>query len=162
MAKAYINLNGVLRALTYLCDLDAEASDIIKGADLTVQFSVKNGPAARLKFKNGKCTFEDGKGKNNISLYFSSPEKFNNMVDGKGNPSIHKGFTKLGFLLKNFMKLTKRMEYFLNPAPDTVQDDKFKEINTLLTFYTAFNSVAEIGMHDPVGMKVIQKAAKGQ
>jgi hypothetical protein len=162
MAKAYINLKGVLRALVYLCELDAEASDIIKGADITVQFSVKNGPAARLKFKDGKCSFEDGKGKNNISLYFSSPEKFNNMVDGKGNPSIHKGFTKLGFLLKNFTKLTKRMEYFLKPAPDTIQDTKFKEINTLLTFYTAFNSVAEIGMHDPVGMKVIQKAANGQ
>jgi hypothetical protein len=38
MAKAYINLKGVLRALTYLCDLDQTASDIIKGAGLTVQF----------------------------------------------------------------------------------------------------------------------------
>jgi hypothetical protein len=84
------------------------------------------------------------------------------MVDGKGNPSIHKGFTKLGFLLKDFTKLTKRMEYFLRPAADTAQNDKFKEINTLLTFYTAFNSVAEIGMHDPVGMQVIKHAANGQ
>ena len=162
LAKAYINLNGVLRALTYLCALDPVASDIVKDADITVQFRVKNGPAARLAFKGGTCAFESGKGKNDISLYFSTPEKFNNMVDGKGNPSIRKGFTKLGFLLKDFMKLTKRMEYFLKPAPDTVQDDKFKEINTLLTFYTAFNAVAEIGMHDPVGKKVISRAANGQ
>lgn len=161
-AKAYVNLKGVLRSLTYLCDLDSEASKIIQKTDLIVQFSVKNGPAARLIFKNGKCTFEDGKGKSDIKLYFSSPEKFNNMIDGKGMPMILKGFTKLGFLLKDFGELTKRMEYFLKPGPDTVQDEKFKEINTLLTFYTAFNSLAEIGMHDPVGKKIVQKAVDGQ
>ncbi len=162
LAKAYINLNGVLRALTYLCALDPVASDIVKDADVTVQFRVKNGPAARLVFKRGTCKFLSGRGKNDISLYFSTPEKFNNMMEGKGNPFIRKGFTKLGFLLKDFMKLTKRLEYFLKPAPDTVRDEKYGEINTLLTFYTAFNSVAEIGMHDSVGKKIIGHAANGQ
>jgi hypothetical protein len=161
-AKAYINLKGVLRSLTYLCDMDSEAAKIIEKADITVQFRVKNGPTARLIFRNGKCSFEDGEGKSDIKLYFSSPEKFNKMIEGKGMPSIRKGFTKLGFLLKDFSNLTKRMEYYLKPAPDTVQDERFKEINTLLTFYTAFNSLAEICMHDPVGKKVIEKACSGQ
>ncbi len=162
LAKACINMKGVLRALTYLCDLDAEAADIIKGANLIVQFSVKNGPAARLIFKGGRCVFEDGKGEADIKLYFSSPEKFNALMDGKGTPTILKGFTKLGFLLKDFGKLTDRLEHFLRPEPDTVQDEKFKEVSTLLTFYTAFNSLPQIGMYDPVGAKVMQKAANGQ
>lgn len=162
LAKAYINMKGVLRSLTYLCDLDAQASDIVKDADLTVQFCVRNGPAARLSFIKGKCSFEDGKGKSDIKLYFSSPQKFNNLMDGKGMPMILKGFTKLKFLLKDFSQLTKRMEYFLRPVPDTAQDEKFKEISTLLTFYTAFNSLPEIGMHDPVGEKIIAHAASGQ
>ena len=162
LAMACINMKGVLRALTYLCDLDAEAAEIIKDANLTVQFSVKNGPAARLIFKGGKCAFADGKGDAAIKLYFSSPEKFNALMDGNGTPTILKGFTKLGFLLKDFGKLTARMEHFLRPGPDAAQDEKFKEISTLLTFYTAFNSLPEIGMFDPVGAQVIKNAASGQ
>ena len=162
MAKACINMKGVLRSLTYLCDLDHEAADIIKAANITVQFSIRQGPVARLIFKGGKCAFEDGNGKSDIKLYFSSPEKFNNMMEGKATPGIHKGFTKLGFLLKDFAKLTKRLEYYLKPDPDTVQDEAFKTINTLLTFYTAFNSLAEIGMHDPVGVRIMQKSGNGQ
>ena len=162
LAKACINMKGVLRALTYLCDLDTEAADIIKTANLTVQFSVKNGPAARLIFKSGNCAFEDGKGSADIKLYFSTPEKFNALMDGNGTPTILKGFTKLGFLLKDFGKLTDRLAHFLKPDKDTVQDDKFKEVSTLLTFYTAFNALPEIGMYDPVGAKVMQKSASGQ
>ncbi len=76
-------------------------------------------------------------------------------------PTILKGFTKLGFLLKDFGKLTARLEYFLRPDEKTVQDEKFKEISTLLTFYTAFNALAEIGMNDPVGVQVIKKRRTG-
>ncbi len=162
MAKAYINMKGVLRALTYLCDLDHAAGELIQGADVTVQFSVRHGPAARLVFKGGKCTFEDGKGRSNIKLWFPTPEKFNGMMDGKGNPTILKGFTKLGFLMKTFTHLTKRLEYFLKPGEDTVQDEAFRTISTLLTFYTAFNALPEIGMHDPVGKIIMQKGGNGQ
>ena len=162
MAMACINMKGVLRALTYLCSMDAEAADIIKDADITVQFSVKNGPAVRLTFDHGKCAFEDGKGQADIKLYFSSPEKFNAMMNGSGMPTILKGFTKLNFLLKDFMKLSDRLAYFLRPDPATVQDDKFREVSTLLTFYTAFSALPEIGLHDPIGAQVIRKAADGQ
>jgi hypothetical protein len=162
LTKACINMKGVLRSLTYLCDLNREASDIIKDTNLTVQFSVREGPAARLIFKDGKCAFEDGKGKATIKLYFSSPGKFNALMDGKGMPTILKGFTKLGFLLKDFGKLTARLEHFLRPDGQTVQDEKFKEISTLLTFYTAFNALPEIGIFDPVGAEVMKKASKGQ
>jgi hypothetical protein len=83
-------------------------------------------------------------------------------MDGNGMPTILKGFTKLNFLLKDFMKLSDRLAYFLRPDPETVQDDRFREVSTLLTFYTAFNALPEIGMHDPIGAQVIRKAADGQ
>jgi len=161
MTKAYINMNGVLHAMVYLCDLDKESQTFIKPFDLTIQFCVKSGPVARLNFKNGKCTFMKGKDKADIKLSFRSPEHFNNMLDGKAMPIITKGFTKLSFLTKKFTYLSKRLEYYLKPTDESWKQDDYKEINTILTFYTAFNSLAEIGMHDPVGRKVMQKDRKG-
>jgi hypothetical protein len=160
-AMAYINMNGVLRAMQYLCELDGEAKAFIKAFDISVQFTVKDGPAARLIFKDGKCVFEKGKGKTAIKLSFSSPEHFNRMMDGKANPMILKGFTKLNFLTKDFMWLSKRLEYFLKPTEESMKTPGYKEINTILTFLTAFNSMAEIGMHDPVGQVILNHDRRG-
>lgn len=160
-AKAYINLNGVVRCLPYVCMLDQTARDLIRGRNLTIQFSVKNGPAARLIFENGTCRFEKGKGKSQIALAFSSPEHFNRMMDGKANPNIAKGLLKIGFLTKEFMQLMKRIEYYLKPEKMLLQDPAFVKINTILTFYVAFNSLAEVGMHDPVGIAVMKHARTG-
>ncbi len=160
-AKAYINLNGVLRCLPYVCALDQTAKELIRGRNLTIQFKVRNGPIARLVFENGICRFEKGKGKSQIKLNFSSPEHFNRMMEGKANPSISKGLLKIGFLTKEFMQLTKRMEYYLKPDPALLADPSFREVNTILTFYVAFHSLAEVGMHDPVGVQVMKHAKRG-
>jgi hypothetical protein len=45
LTKACINMKGVLRSLTYLCDLDAEASGIVKNT--TLPFSSASGKAPR-------------------------------------------------------------------------------------------------------------------
>jgi hypothetical protein len=160
-AKAYINMNGVLRAIQYLCELDEEAKKFVAPLNTSIQFAVNNGPAARLLFQGGKCLFEKGKGDAAIKLSFSSPEHFNLMMDGKKNPTILKGFTQLGFLTKDFTFLTKRLEYCLRPTEEALKQQGYKQINTILTFYTAFNSMAEIGMHDPVGQKIMQNDRKG-
>lgn len=159
--KAHVNLNGVLRALQYLCELDAESAAFIKPLNLVIQFAIRNGPAARLIFRDGRCRFEKGKGKSSIKLYFSSPGHFNRMMDGKAAPLILKGYTKIGFLTRDFTFLTKRLEYFLKPTEEAWNKEGYKEINTILTFYTAFNSLAEIGMHDPVGRQILQKERNG-
>lgn len=160
-AKAYINLNGVIRSLPYVCSLDQTAGELIRGRNLTIQFLVRNGPVARLIFENGVCRFEKGEGKSQIKLLFSSPEHFNRMIDGKANPIITKGFLKIGFLTKEFIQLTKRIEYYLKPDPALLEDPAFRRINTILTFYVAFHSLAEVGMHDPVGVQVMKHAKKG-
>lgn len=160
-AKAYINMNGVLKAMQYLCDLDAESKKFIQPLDISIQFSVKHGPEARLIFQDGKCVLKKGKGDAVIKLAFSSPEHFNLMMDGKKNPMILKGLTRLAFLTKDFTFLTQRLEYYLKPTEDALTQPEYKKINTILTFYTAFNSMAEIGMHDPVGQKILQNDRKG-
>ena len=160
-AKAYINLNGVLRCLPYVCALDQTARELIRGQNLTIQFKVRNGPIARLVFENGVCKFEKGKGRSQIKLNFSSPEHLNRMMEGKANPSISKGLLKIGFLTKTFMQLTKRLEYYLKPDSALLEDPAFRRINTILTFYVAFHSLAEVGMHDPVGVQVMKHAKRG-
>ena len=57
---AYINLFAVLGALPYLCELSAEAGQLIAGQTVSVGFSVKGGPAATLFFRNGRCRMLSG------------------------------------------------------------------------------------------------------
>ncbi len=161
LAKAYINLHSIVRCLTQLCILDKKASDLIRERNVVVQFAVKNGPSARLIFRDGACSFEQGTGACDIKLYFSSAEHFNHMMDGTANPIILKGFTKLGFLKDDFVTLLKRVEYYLKPTEELLQSSDYKFINTVLTFYVAFHSLAAVGMHDPIGKEVMQKARAG-
>lgn len=148
---ANINLYAVMRNLEDLCSLDHVAKDMINGVDLSIQFLVKNGPEGQLVFKDNTCQFNRGRHRSNVKLYFTSVEHFNNMVDGDGNPIPLKGFTKLKFLLGDFMKLTDRLEHFLRPTPELLEDAKYTHINTTLTAYTAFFALAEIGNTDPIG-----------
>lgn len=161
VAKAYINLHSIVRCLTQLCVLDQGVSEQIRKRNLVVQFVVKNGPSARLIFRDGICSFEKGKDACDIKLYFSSCEHFNNMMDGKANPMILKGFTKLGFLQNDFVSLLKRVEYYLKPTEELLQNSEYQRINTVLTFYVAFHALAQVGMHDPVGKALMHKAKTG-
>ena len=47
---AYINMFAILGAIPYLCDLDREAAELIKGTSDSVGFAVKDGPEATLFF----------------------------------------------------------------------------------------------------------------
>ena len=103
---AYINLYGILGTLENLCELDAEASALAQvKKPVSIAFSVKGGPSATLTFKGGRCRMEQGVDpKATVLLPFGSCEKFNGMIDGTVTPIPVKGFHKIGFLLKNFMK----------------------------------------------------------
>ena len=103
---AYINMYGILGALPKLCALDKDASELCNlKKPVSLCMSVKDGPSATFTFENGECSFEIGEHKCDIKLPFSSCEKFNRMIDGTLTPIPSKGFTKIGFLLKNFTKL---------------------------------------------------------
>ena len=151
LTLANINLYAVMRNLEDLCEMDKEMNQLIKDQNLSVQIDVKNGPAGVISFNEGQCKFIRGKSPSSIKLYFRSPEHFNNMVDGKANPMILKGFTKLKFLTKDFMTLTDRLSYYLKPTETLLEDKAYARVNTTLTAYTAFFALAEIGNTDPLG-----------
>ena len=50
---AYINLFAVLGAIPYLCELDAEAAELIRGESVSIGFAVKGGPEGTLFFGGG-------------------------------------------------------------------------------------------------------------
>jgi putative sterol carrier protein len=149
LIKAGINLYAILKNLEDLIALDEESRNLIKGKKLSIQFLVKNGPSAWVKFENDACEVGQGKMKNpNVKLWFKSPEHLNKMFDGDGNPIPLKGFTKLGFLTKDFPKITDKLEYYLKPEEVENPSKEYIAINTRFTLTVAAFALSEIGKYD--------------
>lgn len=149
---AYINLYAIFGALENLCALDSDARALLTNKKpITIGIEVKDGPAATLTFKNGRCRMEDGVGPCDIKLPFSSCEKFNGMIDGTVTPIPSKGFTHIGFLLKDFIKLTDLLTRYLRPEPEDLMDERFFKISTSLMFYVISVAIAQIGNNDEIG-----------
>lgn len=152
LTMACINLHSVLRNLEDLCELDGEAKELIKGKNISILFSAKGVPEATLSFKEGKCTMQRGKQEPyDMKLYFRSADHFNKMIQGQANPIPVKGLSKINFLKNEFISLTKRLEFYLKPTEDQLKDPEYSKINTILTAYTAFFALSEIGNNDKVG-----------
>lgn len=150
MTMAYINLFAVLGTLENLCQLDEEAKALIKDKKVSIGFAVKEGPEATLCFENGTCTLRKGIEHCDIKLPFSSAEKFNGMIDGTVTPIPAKGFTKLSFLLKEFVKLTDILTRYMRASEEDLKDPVFFEKSTILMFYTIASAISQIGNHDKV------------
>ena len=148
---SFINLYAVLGALTELCRLDEESRQLIADKNVSVGFAVKNGPEATLRFKNGVCNFTPGTERCDIKLPFGSPRKFNGLIDGTTTPIPSKGFTKIGFLLKTFTKLTDRLSMYLRPQPEQLEDADFFKTSTTMMLYVILEAVAQIGNEDKIG-----------
>ncbi len=150
-ALAYINLFAILGSLPYLCELDRESAKLIENADVSVGFTVKDGPSATLCFEKGQCGMESGAATCQVKLPFSSCRKFNGLIDGTVTPIPTKGFTKVGFLTKTFTKLTDRLTAFLRPAPSALDDPEFFRISTTLMFHVITEAAAQLANEDPIG-----------
>jgi hypothetical protein len=143
---------GVLKNIEYLVEHDKKSADLVAGKKIAIQFNVKGGPKANLSFDNGKAVMKPGKHKSNISLFFSSPEHFNKMVDGEANPIPTKGLTKIGFLTGPFMGLAERLEFYLKADKEALKDKAVFTANTEMTAYAAFFALCEIGNYEPAAM----------
>ena len=148
---AYINMYAILGALKYLCEESAEARKILGDSCIDLGIAVKNGPEAMLRFEDGTVRVLQGTDGCDILLRFSSPEKFNGMIDGTVTPIPSKGFTKIGFLLKKFTKLTDLLSAYLRATKEDLQDEEFFRISTTLMFHVILESIAQIGNHDRIG-----------
>jgi len=162
LVKANLNLYAVLKNLEDLCEFDNEMKKLISSWNISIQFIVRKGPAVFLNFGSGKCEVARGRMKNpSIVLFFLSPSHLNRMFDGNANPIPLKGFTKLGFLSKEFPKLTDRLTFYLKPTDDLINDNEYFKMNTRLTLNTAAFALPEIAAGDPVGKKISSKFPDG-
>jgi hypothetical protein len=162
LIRARLNLFAVLQNLEDLVKLDAQTREMARDWDISIQFTVLNGPAAWLAFKDGACTHGRGRcGSPDIKLFFTSPRHLNRMFDGQATPIPLKGFTRLGFLKNEFTKLTERLTHFLKPEDAVLQDPDYIEINTALLLYTAVYAVRELAALEPTCMKVASRIPGG-
>ena len=160
---AYINMFAVLGSLENLCKLDEQAKNILSGTKpVSIGFDVKDGPKATLNFEDGECLLTEGCSDCDIRLPFSSPEKFNGLIDGTVTPVPTKGFAKIGFLLKTFVPLTNRLSEVLQPSEEALQDPAFFELNTRMTFYVVTVAISQLGNHDPISTFSAQNIEDGE
>lgn len=147
--RAGINLYAILKNLEDLIEIDESCRNLIKGRKLSIQFLVKNGPRAWVKFSEGKCLVGQGGIKRpSVVLFYTSPEHLNRMFDGLAQPIPLKGFTKLGFLQNEFTQITQKLEYYLKPDLLENPDDAYLEINTRFTLTVAAFALPEIAKYN--------------
>ena len=149
---ARCNLFAVLGAIPQLIELDPDAAALVAGKRIKIGFSVKNCAEATLVIRDGKAEMVKGTKGCSIKLYFASPEKFNALIDGTGTPLPVSGFHHIGFLLKEFTKLTDILSAYLRPTPERLADPVFFERSTTLMLYVIGRAIVQIGNHDKVGM----------
>jgi len=148
---ARCNLFGVLGAIPTLLELDERARALVENKTISLGFSVKDGPKGTLSFQNGVAEMREGIDGCSIKLYFASCKKFNDMIDGKGNPLPVSGFWHIGFLLNQFIKLTDLLSKYLRPTEEDLRDETFFEKSTVLMLHVIAGAVAQVGNHDKVG-----------
>ncbi len=148
---AYINMFAVLGAIPTLVEIVPEAKAILGKSACSVGIAVKGGPSATLCFADGGCVMKEGCDNCVIKLPFSTPAKFNGMIDGTVTPIPSKGFHKLPFLLKQFIKITDLLDKYLRPSPEDLADAEFKNRSTTLMFGVIARAIVQIGNQDKVG-----------
>lgn len=152
-ALAFVNAYGVLGTLENLCEIDEKAKSIIQEIKkpVSICFEVANGPCVTYHFSNSGCKMEEGSSHCTCKMNFSSPEKFNALIDD-GKPGIPtKGLVQtLSFLLGPFTKLTDRLTELLMPSDENLKDREFFEKSTILTLYTIAGSISALANNDSI------------
>ncbi len=154
-AMAYVNMYGVLGTLENLCEIDNEAKDILNSLkkDVSLCFNVKDGPCCTFAFTKDGCTMHEGDDNCTCKMNFSSPEKFNALIDDSKPGMPVKGIVQvLSFLLGPFTKLTNRLTELLRPSEEALKDRAFFEESTILTFYTIVGAISALANTDSISM----------
>lgn len=163
-AMAYVNMYGVLATLEKLCEIDAEAKEILQTLKKPVSlcFDVANGPCCTFNFTKNGCKMTEGADGCTCKMSFGSCEKFNALIDDNkpGMPSKNP-IQVLSFLLGPFSKLTDRMTKFLMPSEADLKDRAFFEKSTVLTFYTITGAISALANSDSISMTTAKATVDG-
>jgi hypothetical protein len=140
---------------------DAEAKALAKNWHHTIQFSCPGEIASYLEFGDGKARWNWGSvSMPTVALWFPNATLLNRMFLGKGFtlPIPWMGAWNVG-LLKGFTELSKRLEFYLKPAPETLANRAHFEFHTTCLMNTALfglKAVAEFDPHVRPGMAGIR------
>ena len=152
---AYANMYGVLGTLENLCDIDAEAKEILAKLKKPVSlcFDVSGGPCCTFHFTKEGCKMTEGSFGCTCKMNFSGPEKFNALIDdAKPGMPVKNIPQVLSFLLGPFTALTDRLEKVLKPSDEDLKDRAFFEESTILTMYTIAGAICALGNNDSISM----------
>lgn len=163
-AMAYVNMYGVLASLENLCELDSEAAGICKSLKkpVAICFDVSNGPCCTFHFSKNGCMMSEGSYGCTCKMNFSSPEKFNDLIDNsKPGLPVKNAPQVLSFLLGPFTKLTGRLEKVLRPDENDLKNREFFEKSTIMTFYTIAGAISALANHDSVSQNSARYTVDG-
>lgn len=152
-AMAYVNAYGVLATLENLCAMDDEAKAVCHGLKKPVSlcFDVTDGPCVTYNFTNDGCKMTEGDYGCTCKMKFSSPEKFNALIDSSKPGIPTKNIPQvLSFLMGPFTKLTDRLTKFLMPSDEDLKNKDFFEKSTILTMYTIGGAICALGNTDSI------------
>ncbi len=152
-AMAYVNAYGVLATLENLCAMDDEAKAVCRGLKKPVSlcFDVTDGPCVTYNFTNDGCKMTEGDYGCTCKMKFSSPEKFNALIDSSKPGIPTKNIPQvLSFLMGPFAKLTDRLTKFLMPSDEDLKNKDFFEKSTILTMYTIGGAICALGNTDSI------------
>ncbi|MCI5514811.1 MAG: hypothetical protein SO393_04005 [Eubacterium sp.] len=152
-AMAYVNAYGVLATLENLCAMDDEAKAVCRGLKKPVSlcFDVTDGPCVTYNFTNDGCKMTEGDYGCTCKMKFSSPEKFNALIDSSKPGVPTKNIPQvLSFLMGPFTKLTDRLTKFLMPSDEDLKNKDFFEKSTILTMYTIGGAICALGNTDSI------------
>ena len=152
-AMAYVNAYGVLATLENLCAMEDEAKAVCRGLKKPVSlcFDVTDGPCVTYNFTNDGCKMTEGDYGCTCKMKFSSPEKFNALIDSSKPGIPTKNIPQvLSFLMGPFTKLTDRLTKFLMPSDEDLKNKDFFEKSTILTMYTIGGAICALGNTDSI------------
>ena len=119
--------------------------------DFSLCFDVTGGPCVTYHFSENGCKFSEGDYGCTAKMKFSSPEKFNALID-EAKPGIptKNPVQVLTFLLGPFTKLTDLLVKYLKPSEEDMKDRKFFETSTILTMYTIAGAICALANNDSI------------
>lgn len=155
-ALAFVNAYGVLATLENLCQMDDEAKAVCEGLKKPVSlcFEVTNGPCVTYNFTAEGCKMTEGDYGCTCKMKFTSPEKFNALIDdSKPGIPVKNVAQVLSFLLGPFTKLTNILTKYLMPSEDDLKNRDFFEKSTILTMYTIGGAICALANNDSISQK---------
>ena len=155
-AMAYVNMYGVLATLENLCEIDSEAKAVCASLKkpVSICFDVSDGPCCTFHFTKDGCSMSEGSYGCTCKMSFSSPEKFNALIDDSKPGMPTKNIAQvLSFLLGPFTKLTDRLTKLLMPSEEDLKNRAFFEESTILTFYTIAGAISALANSDSISQQ---------